>query len=76
MMEWINVNDQTPEEGVNVFAVCDGELQIMAYCCIGDNEDEKAWVWCMVYDGIKGDAYFDDNYNVTYWMPLPTALTE
>ena len=66
-MEWIKVEDELPINNKNVITFLNGRLQIMCYCEMDKNE----YAWCTVYDGLDGDAYFDDNYYPTHWMPLP-----
>ena len=71
-MNWINVNERLPEHGNNVLAVLYGKVCVM--CCdtiIESGETYRAW--CYVYDGLDGDGIFDDNYEPTHWMELPTA---
>ena len=77
---WISVEDKKPDiidgEGYseNVLAVCDGRLMIMCYCYIEAGED-SGYAWCNCYGDINGDGEFDDEYNVTHWMPLPSPPT-
>jgi hypothetical protein len=75
-MSWISVFDMTPELDKNVLAVCDGEVKIMALCEMRDDDGLLCDAWCMVYDGLDGDANFDDDYNVTHWMPIPEPPKE
>lgn len=69
--EWIKVTDRLPDENVNVLAVESGQLKIMALCYIADDDNNMNWFWGQSYDGLDGDAYVDDDYEVTHWMPLP-----
>ena len=81
--QWIPVTERLPEwvkdkSGVtkdyseNVFAKDDkGNLYIM---CLGferDGDDNGSIVWCNCYGSIDGDGEYDDDYNITHWMPLP-----
>lgn len=74
-MEWISTKKQTPEliEGENysenVFAVKNGQLAIMCYCYIPG--EGGGFVWADCGGNIDGDSEFDDDYDVTYWQPLP-----
>jgi hypothetical protein len=70
MCNWISVKDKLPTVGENVLASVDGKLQIMTYGSWPEN-GKTQYAWCMVYDGLDGDGYFDEDYNVTHWMPLP-----
>ena len=70
-MNWIKVEDKLPEEGVNVLAIENSKLKLMALCYVSDDNNNMTWAWCQVYDGLDGEAYFDDEYEVTHWMPLP-----
>ena len=76
-LPWINVVDALPEineemdSSDNVLAICDGKLCVMAYSYIDDGEDNSGYEWCNCYGDIYGDTYFDDDYKVTHWMPLP-----
>lgn len=72
--KWIYVKDKLPEliEGKNysenVIAEVEGytEPQIMCYIYV-----EGGFAWARVYDGLNGDAEFDDNYTVIKWQPIP-----
>jgi hypothetical protein len=68
MCNWISVEESLPEFGDNVLASVDGQLKIMCY------SEFEGGVWCEVYDGLDGYGYFDDEYNVTHWMPLPEPV--
>lgn len=73
---WVDVKDRLPGiiEGKtwseNVHTVCDGRLCVMAYCLIHD-VDGKYFAWCNCYGKIDGDPQNDDDYDVTFWQPLP-----
>lgn len=78
-MEWISVKDRLPEEATVVWAIEENHQgPIMAdYSFMSDGEN-SGFVWSIVYDiptYHKGvwiyTSYFDDQYNVTHWMPLP-----
>lgn len=73
-MEWISVKDKTPDESVAVWAIEKNHKSplIMTY------EYEDGWFWAISYDTPyydgktwTADSEFDDEYNVTHWMPLP-----
>ena len=74
---WISVEKELPKiiEGydcsANVIAWINGERKIMNYTFFKNEEDKWCYAWCMVYDGLDGDAEFDDNYYPTHWQPLP-----
>lgn len=68
---WISVEDRLPEKEDNVLAVLGGEVCLMAYFEFTENGVSNK-VWGYVYDGINGDAIFDDNYYPTHWQPLPS----
>lgn len=69
---WISVEERLPEDEHNVLAVLDGQVCVMAYFSFWEN-GERIMVWGYSYDGVNGDAIFDDNYYPTHWQPLPTA---
>jgi hypothetical protein len=75
-MNWISVKERLPEENVNVLAVESGTVKVMALCYAADDDNNMGWIWGEVYDGLDGDAYMDDDYNVTYWMPIPEKPVE
>ncbi len=68
MCNWISVEESLPEFGDNVLASVDGQLKIMCYSTF------EGGVWREVYDGLDGCGYYDDEYNVTHWMPLPEPI--
>lgn len=74
--KWIDVNVATPDliEGKdyseNVFAIVDGELKVMCYGYYHDSEC-GGFFWANCNGDIFGEAEWDDDYNVTAWMPLP-----
>jgi hypothetical protein len=67
--EWVSVEDRLPETGENVFAVLDGEVCVMAYFDF-NHDGEVIKVWGYSYDGINGDAHYDDNYEPTHWKSI------
>lgn len=70
-MNWIKTKENLPDEGVNVLAIEFGKIKIMALCRIDDDDNNTGLIWGQVYDGLDGDAYVDDAYDVTHWIPLP-----
>lgn len=72
---WIDAAKETPKlikdknYSENVLAVSNGSLDVMCYCYI-DGED-GGFVWASCGSKINGDAEFDDEYDVTYWLPIP-----
>lgn len=68
--EWISVEDRLPETEDNVLAVLNGELCTMSYFNF-NHDGEVIKVWGYSFDGITGDAIYDDDYEPTHWMPLP-----
>lgn len=78
-MEWISVEKELPkiladiDRSENVLAVLDGtNLCVMCYTWVdGEDDNSSGYVWANCYGDIKGDAEFDDDYNVTHWMYLP-----
>ena len=72
-MEWISVNDRLPEYSVNVLAIEQAMpdiIQVFAFCEI--NEDGGFFnAWCNCNGNLHSEAFFDDNYNITHWQPLP-----
>lgn len=74
-MNWIKTSERLPDTSDNVLAVMDGKVYVMAYFEI-IHEGKSHRVWGMVYDVLDGDAYYDDEYEPTYWMPLPQLPQE
>lgn len=74
--KWIDATKRTPEiiDGQdyshNVLAVCDGELKVMCYTWV--DSEESGYVWANCYGDIGGEGEWDENYEVTHWMPLPS----
>jgi len=74
---WISVEDRLPEMitgkdySENVIVWLNEERKIMNYALLPDDNNNLCYAWCMVYDGLDGDAEFDDNYYPTHWQPLP-----
>ena len=74
-MNWIDTNKELPPNDQNVLAVQGGNVHIMAYATIV--EDGVTYhAWAMVYGGLDGDPEWDDNYEVTHWMPIPSPPEE
>lgn len=69
MSEWVSVDERLPEDENNVFAILDGELCIMSYFSFQENGETNKF-WGYVYDGIDGDAIYDDDYYPTHWKPI------
>jgi hypothetical protein len=73
--QWIDVNDRLPDNENNVMAILDGDRCIMSYFdFMTDGITHK--VWGIVYDSLNGDAFYDDDYEPTHWMPLPKSPFE
>lgn len=81
-LRWVEVEDATPpmiegkDYSENVFVVCNGKLEVMAYCWInGGDEENSGYAWCNCYGNINADAdlEFDDDYKPSHWAKLPTA---
>ena len=78
---WISVNERLPElkgefpdrSSDTVLAWIPSGMILAKYLYIDEGDDGKGYVWCQVYDGLDGDAEWDDNYEVSHWCPLPTA---
>jgi hypothetical protein len=75
---WISVQDRTPDlmEGKdyseNVLAILDGNLAVMCFAWTpGEYEEGGGYYWANCYGDINGDPEWDDDYNPTYWQPLP-----
>lgn len=67
---WISVKTILPTPQQNVLAICNGKVEIMALTEIREN-GEVFKAWAMVYDGLDGDAFYDEDYGVTHWMEIP-----
>ena len=73
---WISVKDRLPDyiEGKDysaiVFGFYDGGIGVFCRFFDGDT-----WGWARAFyaarDLAKSECEFDDDYNVTHWMPLP-----
>lgn len=71
--QWIKVEERLPDNENNVFAFLDGQVCCMAYFTFKeDGEDQK--VWGYVYDGLNGDAIYDDNYQPTHWAEITPPI--
>lgn len=66
-MEWINVNNKTPDLNVNVLFVNINEYTGITEVRSG-SMNKYGWSSC--------DAYEDEIFNVTHWMPLPEFPNE
>jgi hypothetical protein len=81
MTDWISVKDRLPElahaldVSPNVIGVYNGKLGI--FCIYSDGD---GWAWCRANYGLQdlatADCEFDDDYEVTHWMPLPELPKE
>nr|WP_299488626.1 DUF551 domain-containing protein [uncultured Allomuricauda sp.] len=81
-MEWISIEERKPDENQVVFVVTVSNfMMIMVYMYIYDAE-ESGWVWANVYDSPtysskanewEADGEWEDDYEVTHWMPLPES---
>jgi hypothetical protein len=86
MSEWISVNDRLPEfiEGkdysVNVLCVALGYqskpyISIFNRCIVDYTEEGHKWAWGKLSQSFgdlrEADCEFDDDYEVTHWIPLP-----
>lgn len=74
MDNWISVNEDTPSDGVPVFAWDGKKMFLSVYCYV----EHEGWFWGAVYstpwENQKGwdcDCEIDDEYNVTHWIPFP-----
>jgi hypothetical protein len=78
---WISVKDRKPElkgefpdrSSDTVLAWIPSGMILAKYLYIDEGDEGKGYVWCQVYDGLDGDAEWDDNYEVSHWCPLPDA---
>ncbi len=70
---FISVKDRLPETEDNVLAILDGKVCVMRYFSMEEN-DETYMVWGYVYDGLDGDAIYDEDYYPTDWMPIPKKV--
>lgn len=61
-MEWININDQLPENSKNVL-ICHSH----GFITLGWLRDPKYYT----YRASKWDSVSGVKSNVTHWMPLP-----
>ncbi len=75
---WINGKKQTPalidgeDYSKNVYAIVNGIVDIACYCYIAG----EGFAWASCNGEINGDAEFDDDYDVTFWQPIPEKPTE
>lgn len=72
---WIPCSERLPETADNVLAILEGTRQIMSYFDF-DEGGQTHKVWAIVYDGLDGEGFYDDNYEPTHWMPLPEPPTK
>ena len=73
-MEWVNVDDNLPDENQTVWACNIKKGWVMLACLIY----EDGWLWAvsngLIYaeDGkIVSECEMDDDYEVTHWIALP-----
>jgi len=67
-MEWISVKDRLPDFDVQVWVNIKGceKPYLFSRCNLGYD----GWLWADHYNEIDGEGYFDDDYDVTHWMPF------
>ena len=77
MMKWTSVEESLPDFDMMCFLVLEGGNIIKGHRW---NEPSEGWFWCNSYGSEywdmkagmwKCDGEADDDYQVTYWMPLP-----
>jgi len=84
--QWISVKDKMPEylEGkdysANVLGICKlsdthSYMGIFNIFIAEYTEDGHLWAWAKLercWDDLRnGECEFDDDYEITHWMPLP-----
>lgn len=76
--QWVNSIKETPsiidghDYSENVLGIVEGQLGVYCYCrLISETPEESGYFWANCYNDINGDAEWDNEYNVTHWMPLP-----
>lgn len=77
-MEWIDIKVKRPKEGEIVWAILEDEhspVMLMREFIV----EESAFAFTRIYDvpfwaGSKwyAEAHYDEDYKVTYWLPLPS----
>ena len=86
MSEWVSVEDAKPkyienkDYSQNVIGITkSGYMGIFSLIYIDNGESDSGWAWAKansVFSDIrKTECEFDDDYEVTHWMPLPAAPT-
>lgn len=78
-MEWINIAEKKPKENQIVWALTEqhqGPLMVQYFYI--EDEDNGGWAFAQIYDvpyyhngEWQGDSDWDNDFNVTHWMPLP-----
>lgn len=79
-MEWIKCSESLPPFNIPVWLAQKDTPKI--FIGLRDDGDADGWVWCKSYyvpyfsepkqEWESDDAEFDDDYQPTHWMPLPT----
>lgn len=67
-MQWISVKKELPEEGVLVLTIDSRFVEIREYrldYLIKYESEPGGYIWACRFQ--------DEMYNVTHWMPLPSA---
>ena len=82
-MDWLDATRYTPEIDPKtncsdrVFAIMDGEYEIMCFCYMKPPKGQLdllhgcSYVWANCYNDIDGDAHYDKEYRPTHWIPFP-----
>lgn len=91
MIGWISVKDRLPEfisdkdYSDNVLCVVTGYnnksyISVFNRCIVDSTEDSYQWAWAKISqcfgDLRDADCEFDDDYEVTHWMPIPEAPSQ
>ena len=81
MSEWISVKDRLPPTDIPVWGYLPDKILPILVLCRADTDE--GWLWANCYNSQEYhhgwtcyEAEIDEDYQPTYWMPLPSPPKE